>query len=255
MWSKLTSSPTVTLLVFSRTRHFSPVVLTTLSLSLSLSHLLSAYQHVVVTMPIATSPILAPSSSLPPTIPQSILRGSTTKRKHSSTVSSDVDDDYQQRDVVLAAKRRKVAFSSEPTVRILDEHGEKSTTLVREEIRHAIAQHISGNDEAYNEIIQILGTEPHDDDAVSDLLLGKYLRGLISNASILSKSCADLVHAALGMKWLARDEKVVQRYIRFLSHLSIANSGFTSAILKMLVDNFAHRMSCSMVTTYHIWLC
>lgn len=196
-------------------------------------------------MPIATSPVLASSSPLPPIKPQSILRGASTKRKRSSIATSDIDDDYQQREAVLAAKRRKVAFSSEPSVRILDEHGEKSATLVREEIRYAITQHSAGDNEGYDEIIQILGTEPHAEDAVSDSLLSKYLLGLISNASMLNKSCADIVHAALGMKWLAREEKVVQKYIRFLKHLAISNSGFMAATLKMLVDNFAHRMSCT----------
>lgn len=196
--------------------------------------------------PIATSPILASSSPLPPVKPHSILRGSSTKRKRSepASPSDGVDDALQDHHAALSAKKRKVAFSSEPSIHVLDDHGEKSATLVREEIRHAITQHLADVQAEYNEIVHILSLEPHDEDAVSDSLLSKYLVGLTSNASMLSRSCADLVHAALGMKWLDRDEKIVQNYIRFLSHLAISNSGYVSAILKMLVDNFAHSMSC-----------
>ncbi|KAL9053041.1 MAG: hypothetical protein Q9162_005029 [Coniocarpon cinnabarinum] len=190
-------------------------------------------------MPVAT-PILSSSPTLPtPKRPQSILRGSSTESSHKKRPSSSLDSASQDSAV---AKRQKVQFVPRPEVHVVrDEESEKSTALVTAEIRHALTAHNEGEKTAeYEELQQCFTTPENDEDAPSTGYLAKCLVGLASNSNLLKKNSAGLVHATLRMKWLHRNDDFVNKYQKFLSQLVGSQSGYVSAVLKMLVENFAH---------------
>lgn len=174
-------------------------------------------------------PAIAPAAVKP-------LIKSSRKRRNSDISSGSSQDSATRR----AAKKLKVSFDDDVQVRFVDELGEKSVALVHQEIRHALTQHAQGQDEEYLEIKSIFTADPRSAEAPSDTKLEKYLVGLTQSSTSLTKSCADLVDAILNMEWLARDQKTVSQYTRFLGNLISSQSGYASQVLRMLVDNFTH---------------
>ena len=145
--------------------------------------------------------------------------------------------DVEQR---ASSKRLKVAFDPAIQIRTLDDFGEKTASLIREEVINAIRQHAAGDNEEYDHIKQLFSAKPGDEDAPSSNLLRKYLLSLINNGTLLTKSCSDLVHSVLSTQWLGREEPFVVLYIRFLGNLVSSQGGFVANVLNMLVENFVH---------------
>ncbi|PGH07242.1 hypothetical protein AJ79_06346 [Helicocarpus griseus UAMH5409] len=120
---------------------------------------------------------------------------------------------------------------------------EKSTAMVREEVRRAIQRHLTGDSEAYDRVKEVFTADPKeledDGSSVYDLpsptSLKNHLLGLFSNVSALDGSCSGLVHAVLNSEWLGRDEAYVKLFVRFLGTLAAARGGYLNTVLKMLV--------------------
>ncbi|KAK2806286.1 hypothetical protein FQN51_007327 [Onygenales sp. PD_10] len=120
---------------------------------------------------------------------------------------------------------------------------EKSTAMVREEVRRAIQRHLAGDSEAYDRVKEVFTADPkelEDDgspvyDLPSHASLKNHLLGLFSNVSALDGSCSGLVHAVVESEWLGRDEGYVKLFVRFLGTLAAARGGYLNTVLKMLV--------------------
>ncbi|KAB8074180.1 RNA polymerase I-specific transcription initiation factor RRN3 [Aspergillus leporis] len=122
---------------------------------------------------------------------------------------------------------------------------EKSSAVVREEVRRAIQRHITGTDsEAYDRIKEIFSADPRrrDEDGMfpydvpTHTTLRYHLLGLLSNVASLDRSCNGLVNAVLNSVWLGRDESYIKLYIRFLGNLAAAQGSYLGPVLKMLVS-------------------
>lgn len=179
--------------------------------------------------PAALSPEPLARLSTSPTLPRSNL-----KRKRSGTEGEGAAAALQ------SDKRRKVAFDPDVEVRRVDELGGKSVLLISEEIKHAIRQHERGVTEEYEQIKSLFGQDRFSDDGLSTEELRKYLLGLINNATLLNKSCHDLVHTVLDTHWLAFDDALTALYTRFLGNLVSSQPGYLARVLMKLVENFAH---------------
>jgi RNA polymerase I-specific transcription initiation factor RRN3 len=153
------------------------------------------------------------------------------KRKHSDTASDDTVSSSQ-------AKRLRVAFDPAVEVRIMPDWNEKGLDLVRDEVRHALNKHASGDSTSYEQIKQLFESKPSDEDAPSSALLCKYIMALTGHVSSLSKSYSTLVHAILDTRWLLRSEIFVALYGKFLGSLMSAQGGYIGLILHSLVTNF-----------------
>ncbi|ODH53665.1 hypothetical protein GX48_00083 [Paracoccidioides brasiliensis] len=122
-------------------------------------------------------------------------------------------------------------------------NGEKSTAMVREEVRRAIQRHLNGDSELYDRVKEIFTADPkeleEDGSAVYDVpspkVLRNYLLGLFSNVSSLDGRCSGLVHAVLASEWLGRDEGYVRLFVRFLGTLAAARGTYLNSVLRMLV--------------------
>ncbi|KAI1948643.1 DNA independent RNA polymerase I transcription factor [Ophidiomyces ophidiicola] len=125
---------------------------------------------------------------------------------------------------------------------------EKSTTLVREEVRRVIQRHLAGDSEGYDRLKELFSVDPkvleENGSPVYDLpthtSLKNHLLGLWSNVSALDGTCSGLVHAVLTSEWLGRDEAYVRLYVRFLGTLAAARGGYLTAVLKMLANKLHH---------------
>ncbi|PGH31485.1 RNA polymerase I-specific transcription initiation factor RRN3 [[Emmonsia] crescens] len=222
-----------------------------------------------------------PSSKLKPS--KSILKPPTStpttsnigqKRKRvemdmSSTTTSDMgispDDEDDEDDEHVspmtspspAKKRARVKFELDmPNIKHQDEkkginnnnnsNAEKSTAMVREEVRRAIQRHLTGDSEAYDRVKEIFTADPkelEDDgspvyDVPSPTSLRNHLLGLFSNVSALDGSCSGLVHAVLGSEWLGRDEGYVKLFVRFMGTLAAARGTYLNSVLRVLVHGF-----------------
>ena len=165
-----------------------------------------------------------------------------------------LSDDSQQS---TSSKLLKVSFDDDVEIRMVDELGERPVHLIRQEIRHAISQHctrrrddgkksdkdkkedeVDRSDEEYCKLKQQLASSFSLDQGYSKTLTRKYLLGMISNVTLLTRQCGDLVQAVLEMKWLGQDDAIVATYVKFLGNLVSSQSGNVGSVLMMLVGNF-----------------
>ena len=168
---------------------------------------------------------------------ESLSRRPTLIRKRDST-HLDIEGDAVPPN---PGKRPKVTFDTDVDVRVLGEW-EKGPELIREEVRRAIAKHAHGDNAGYDRVKEIFSVEPTSEDAPSPTTIRNYMLALLTNVASLNKSCSGLVHAVLESQWLGRDEDYLALYIRFLGTLVSAQGGFVGAALRILVENFTHRM-------------
>lgn len=140
-----------------------------------------------------------------------------------------------------STKKMKVTFSPTVDVRIVDDVGDKSYDLVKEEVFQAIERHLAPverrDDTPYIKLIQLLGHDPQSSEALSPRLLKKYLVAIDSRASRLGE-CGKLFTAILNVAWLGRDEGFVEIYVRLLCNLAGAHGKYLARMLDMLVLHF-----------------
>ncbi|KAL6231840.1 hypothetical protein BDW75DRAFT_31735 [Aspergillus navahoensis] len=206
-----------------------------------------------------------PSKMIATSSPASILKTSKTPTsaaglKHrmeemdlslspASSIASDADGQSSPR------KKTRVQFDEDVEMREISYNDktqdvsqgttDKSTAVVREEVRRAIQRHVSGGDsEAYDRVKEIFSINPRRRDAngmppsnvPTHNTLKHHLMGLLSNVAALDRSCNGLVQAVLDSEWLGRDESYIKLYIRFLGNLAAAQGSYLGAVLKMLAN-------------------
>lgn len=174
--------------------------------------------------------------------------------------TNDNDGDYNNLlPLTSQPKRQKVAFDSAVEVRVLERWDEKSYAHVREEVKQTFRRRSSdgaggASGFGFGAIIDLFAVDErkkdsNDDDdngmegyeadaAPSSSLLRKYLLALTGHTGSLGRDCSGLVYAILDHRWWERDASFVNAYIRFLGSLVSAQSGYTYAVLKMLVGRF-----------------
>ncbi|CRG86665.1 RNA polymerase I-specific transcription initiation factor rrn3 [Talaromyces islandicus] len=161
----------------------------------------------------------------------------------------DMERSSQEAGTASPVKRPRVQFDPAIETRLLPRSSdegqstEKSSALVREEIRRAIQRHTSGVDsEAYTRVRKMFVIDPRTRDSdesnypPTPMSMIRHLMGLLSNISLLDSSCSSLVHAVLSSEWLGRDESYLKVFVRFLGNLSAAQSVYLRSVLKMLVN-------------------
>ncbi|EPB87298.1 hypothetical protein HMPREF1544_05919 [Mucor circinelloides 1006PhL] len=105
----------------------------------------------------------------------------------------------------------------------------------------ALREKEQGNTTRYNELVEILGRDPTSPEAPSTLKLYTWIVVLSQSVSLLDKSCATLVEAALMVDWSFRNRAFVNAYIDFLENLVSAHAFYVVPILNALVQGFRYR--------------
>lgn len=90
-------------------------------------------------------------------------------------------------------------------------------------------------------MVEILGRDPTSPEAPSTLKLYTWIVVLSQSVSLLDKSCATLVEAALMVDWSFRNRAFVNAYIDFLENLVSAHAFYVVPILNALVQGFRYR--------------
>lgn len=86
-----------------------------------------------------------------------------------------------------------------------------------------------------------MAKDPSNPEAPSTLKLYTWIVVLSQSVSLLDKSCATLVEAALQVDWSFRNRAFVNAYIDFLENLVSAHAFYVVPILNSLVQGFRYR--------------
>ena len=175
--------------------------------------------------------------SIIPTGAKPLARRPTLVRKR-----DDTDDDYARNKIPSSpGKKIKVSFDNDVEVRVMEEWG-KAPEVIREEVKRGIERHAVGDDLIYDRMKEIYNARPTDEDAPTQTTLKNYTSALLSQASMLNRSCNGLVQTVLKSEWLERDEDYVAQYVKFLGHLISAQGTYMRDALGMLVTNLTYGM-------------
>jgi RNA polymerase I-specific transcription initiation factor RRN3 len=135
-------------------------------------------------------------------------------------------------------KRPRVSFSPTAKIRYLEDANEKPLSLVREEVRQALARHRRNDDVEYHNLKELFTKNPYDDEAPSNTSLQQHIIALSGQVLSLADNSGDLVYAMLDCKWLQRDDDFVTEFRHFLAILLTTYNGYLPLVLKWLVGNF-----------------
>jgi RNA polymerase I-specific transcription initiation factor RRN3 len=192
----------------------------------------------MTTLTSSRSSMALPSSQiLTPVKP--ILRKPTVEKR----ARDDDEDDAEGPD----AKRRKTVVFDE-SLNMVKDLGTRTLEEIKREVRLALERHAAGDDEDYDNLKEIFGSDqkprsqPNSDDEdettrSQDLLA--YVVALTSYVPMLGKKCAGLVNSILKCSWLARNDVFAKAYVQFLAALSSAQGSYLSQVLSMMVDKFS----------------
>lgn len=86
-----------------------------------------------------------------------------------------------------------------------------------------------------------MNKDPSSPEAPSTLKLYAWIVVLSQSVSLLDKSCATLVEAALQVDWSFRNKAFVNAYIDFLENLVSAHAFYVMPVLNSLVQGFRYR--------------
>lgn len=179
--------------------------------------------------------LAAPSGAMAP--PPTPKRPTLSMKRDSSYM--DTDDEAG---LSSSTKRLRVAFDPNVDVRILEDWGEKSLDLVKEEVTQAVDRHIAPadrrDDTQYVKLLELLGQDAGSSDALHSKLLKKYVLAIDSRVSSLGE-CGKLVVTVLDLSWLGRDDTFVALFTKFLCDLASAHAKFIPVIFERLVPHFA----------------
>jgi RNA polymerase I-specific transcription initiation factor RRN3 len=126
--------------------------------------------------------------------------------------------------------------------------GSKSLDEVKREVRLALERHAAGDDEDYDSLKEIFGSDQkpsssrgsdYEDEGNKSQDLLTYIVALTSQVPMLGKSCSGLVKAILKCSWLTRNDVFAKAYVQFLAALSSAQGSYLAQVLWMMVDKFS----------------
>ncbi|KAG9248866.1 RNA polymerase I-specific transcription initiation factor-like protein rrn3 [Calycina marina] len=184
--------------------------------------------------PQTQAPILPAAKVIKPLLRRSTMSGLVRKIDEVDMNSNMLSSPSSPR------KRARVTFNPEVEEKVVEEYC-RSLDSVRREVKLSLEAHIRGtSDSGYQDLKQIFEPRKRDDEErLSNQELRRYVLALTSQASLLGKSCVDLVQNLLALEWIGRDEKFVRSYIQFLGSLaSTQGANVIDSILNMLVDHF-----------------
>lgn len=160
--------------------------------------------------------------------PASISRRSTLKRS--------IDDSNLPQISSSPSKRPRVKFDADVDIVSADDDDELDPLVVKEQVRRAIERHYNHDSESYERIKSLFVADPDKEVAPSTKVLKCHILALEANLSRLRKECGSLVQAVIHSEWVGRDDNYVVLFVRFLGSLAVAQGGFMSSIMGMLVD-------------------
>ena len=134
------------------------------------------------------------------------------------------------------SKRSKVAFDSDVEVRVVEDW-EKSPGVIQERVRRAIQKHATGDNAAYEQVKAIFTPSKDNQGEASPTTVKNHTAALLSNVSMLNRTCSDLVDVVLNSDWPVRSEDYVQLFMQFLANLISAQGLFLPNVLRMLAEN------------------
>ncbi|KAL8703456.1 MAG: hypothetical protein Q9201_003361 [Fulgogasparrea decipioides] len=176
----------------------------------------------------------------------------TRKLPPTSTLVRKREDD-EIPDPSSPSKRHRVTFDSDVEVRIV-EKWEKSPAVIQESVRRALQNRATGDSTGYDKVKAIYAPGKDKQDEASPTTVKNHTAALLSNVSMLNKSCADLVHAVLGSDWLGRSEDYVHLFVQLLANLVSAQGLFLPEVLRMLVENITACTAHSYRNIGTLWL-
>lgn len=144
-------------------------------------------------------------------------------------------------------KRRKTVVFDE-SLNMVKDFCSRSLEEVKREVRLALERHAAGDDEDYDNLKEIFGSDQKprsqansddEDEATRSQDLLAYVVALTSYVPLLGKKCSGLVTSILKCSWLARNDVFAKAYIQFLAALSSAQGSYLTQVLSMMVDQFS----------------
>jgi RNA polymerase I-specific transcription initiation factor RRN3 len=145
------------------------------------------------------------------------------------------------------AKRRKTVVFDE-SLNMVKDFCNRSLEEVKREVRLALERHAAGDDEDYDNLKEIFGSDQKsrshaisddEDEATRSQDLLAYVVALTSYVPLLGKKCSGLVTSILKCSWLARNDLFAKAYVQFLAALSSAQGSYLTQVLSMMVDQFS----------------
>ncbi|KAK5947567.1 DNA independent RNA polymerase I transcription factor [Knufia obscura] len=166
-------------------------------------------------------------SKIPPR-PSSISQRSTLKRS--------IDDTNLLATPSSPTKRLRVKFDADVDIVSADDEDDLDPLVVNEQVRRAIERHLTYDHGAYERIRGLFTADHEKERAPSTKALRYHIQALEANVTRLRKECGTLVQSIIWSEWVGRDDSYVAAVVRFLGSLAVAQGGFVSSIMSMLVD-------------------
>ncbi|GAA5801802.1 RNA polymerase I-specific transcription initiation factor RRN3 [Helicostylum pulchrum] len=159
----------------------------------------------------------------------------------SPTMNATVDQTMIQDSPTLKANA-VLAEAEETNENVSKEKLTNMKLMMKTFVLGALREKEQGNNTRYNELVEILSKDPASPDAPSTLKLYTWIVVLSQCVSLLDKSCATLVEAALQIDWSFRNRSFVNSYIDFLENLVSAHAFYVVPILNSIVQGFRYRL-------------
>ncbi|KAI9362771.1 RNA polymerase I-specific transcription initiation factor RRN3 [Pilaira anomala] len=163
----------------------------------------------------------------------------------SPTMNTAVDQTMMQTQELPGMKSNNIPVLEEAEETNENVSKEKLTNMklmMKTFVLGALREKEQGNHSRYNELVEILSKDPSSPDAPSTLKLFTWIVVLSQCVSLLDKSCATLVEAALQIDWSFRNRAFVNAYIDFLENLVSAHAFYVVPILNSLAQGFRYRL-------------
>lgn len=134
------------------------------------------------------------------------------------------------------SKRPRVKFDADVDIVSADDEDDLDPLVVKEQVRRAIERHLSHDSESYERLKGIFAADPDKETSPSTKVLKCHILALEANVAKLRKECGSLVQTVIQSEWVGRDDNYVAVFVRLLGALAVAQGGFVSSIVGMLVD-------------------
>ncbi|CAF9932794.1 MAG: hypothetical protein GOMPHAMPRED_006662 [Gomphillus americanus] len=153
------------------------------------------------------------------------------------------------------AKRTKVAFNNEVEINMVEDW-DRPPELTREEVRRALERHRNGDSSSYETLKKVFTAYRKNEMATDSSTLRQYTAALLSNISLVDRSCSDLVQLVFKVDWAGKDDAYVALYQRLVGNLVLSQGTWLNPALHMLVGHFlqvlGHTAGFDQVTPHQI---
>lgn len=184
------------------------------------------------------APLIAPALRPLPHSSNSVTKqpsrpGNLSRR---STLKRSIDESNLTNVPSSPSKRLRVKFDAAVDIVSADDQDDLDPLVINEQVRRSIERHLAYDHESYEKIRSLFTIDPDRESAPSTRALRYHIQALEANVTKLKKDCGSLVQSVISSEWIGRDDAYISAFVRFLGSLSIAQGGFVSSIIGMLVD-------------------